>query len=312
VCDARLDDPRRALGALTKLSELEPNDTEPLDRMDVLATLLADWPLLVQVLERKVEAALSDEDRAETLRRLGGVRRDMLDDAEGAIETYERALELAPESLETLDRLIALQQDRDPSRLVELLEQRIEYTGSIDPESEQRRHELILQAADVYQNKLDNRQEAIRMLQLALDARPTDLVVLEALEGLYEAEQMHDALLENLKTQASVTEEGEARLVLRNKIGDLYLGELDNAFDALEQFRLVLDERPDNATLLRLYALYKQATAGDVQGKRPGFIDLAGRAKHDAWAELEGLDPGAAKEQYVALVEELHGAGPTW
>lgn len=82
----------------------------------------------------------------------------------------------------------------------------------------------------------------------------------------------------------------------------------EQAADAVQR----LDERPDNATLLRLYALYKQATAGDVSGKRPGFIDLAGRAKYDAWAELEGLDPDAAKEQYVALVEELRGAGPTW
>jgi acyl-CoA-binding protein len=68
-----------------------------------------------------------------------------------------------------------------------------------------------------------------------------------------------------------------------------------------------LDERPDNATLLRLYALYKQATAGDVEGKRPGFANFAGRAKYDAWAELEGTDPEDAMEQYVALVDELKG-----
>lgn len=90
------------------------------------------------------------------------------------------------------------------------------------------------------------------------------------------------------------------------------MDDLQTRFEEAAETAKNLDERPDNATLLRLYALYKQATAGDVQGKRPGFIDLAGRAKHDAWAELEGLDPGAAKEQYVALVEELHGAGPTW
>lgn len=73
-----------------------------------------------------------------------------------------------------------------------------------------------------------------------------------------------------------------------------------------------LDRRPDNATLLRLYALYKQATAGDVAGKRPGVLDPRGRAKHDAWAQLAGMDPEAAMEQYAALVEELKGAGPVW
>ncbi|MDX1531274.1 MAG: acyl-CoA-binding protein [Rhodothermales bacterium] len=73
-----------------------------------------------------------------------------------------------------------------------------------------------------------------------------------------------------------------------------------------------LPERPGNDTLLRLYALYKQATAGDVEGKRPGFTNPVGRAKYDAWAELEGTEPEVAMEQYVALVDELRGAGPTW
>jgi diazepam-binding inhibitor (GABA receptor modulator, acyl-CoA-binding protein) len=69
-----------------------------------------------------------------------------------------------------------------------------------------------------------------------------------------------------------------------------------------------LPERPDNATLLRLYALYKQATAGDVEGKRPGMMDFSGRAKYDAWAEVEGTPREDAMEQYVALVERLRGA----
>jgi acyl-CoA-binding protein len=77
----------------------------------------------------------------------------------------------------------------------------------------------------------------------------------------------------------------------------------DDAADAVQD----LDARPDNATLLRLYALYKQATAGDVHGKRPGFTDFAGRAKYDAWADLEGTDPDAAKEEYIALVHDLAG-----
>jgi acyl-CoA-binding protein len=68
-----------------------------------------------------------------------------------------------------------------------------------------------------------------------------------------------------------------------------------------------LPERPDNATLLKLYALYKQATAGDVEGKRPGFSDMVGRAKWDAWNEIKGTAPDAAMKQYVDLIEELKG-----
>ncbi|MFN7571401.1 MAG: acyl-CoA-binding protein [Betaproteobacteria bacterium] len=68
-----------------------------------------------------------------------------------------------------------------------------------------------------------------------------------------------------------------------------------------------LPERPDNATLLKLYALYKQAASGDVDGKRPGFTDMVGRAKWDAWNELKGTSTDDAMEQYVALIEELKG-----
>lgn len=68
-----------------------------------------------------------------------------------------------------------------------------------------------------------------------------------------------------------------------------------------------LSERPDNATLLELYALYKQATAGDVDGGRPGFTDLVGRAKWDAWNALAGTSGGDAMQRYIDLVERLKG-----
>jgi acyl-CoA-binding protein len=68
-----------------------------------------------------------------------------------------------------------------------------------------------------------------------------------------------------------------------------------------------LAERPDNATLLKLYALYKQATDGDASGKRPGFTDMVGRAKFDAWAEIKGTSKDDAMQQYVSLIEDLKG-----
>jgi diazepam-binding inhibitor (GABA receptor modulating acyl-CoA-binding protein) len=66
-----------------------------------------------------------------------------------------------------------------------------------------------------------------------------------------------------------------------------------------------LPEKPDNATLLKIYALYKQATAGDVEGKRPGFTDMVGRAKWDAWNELKGKSADEAMQTYIDLIESL-------
>jgi diazepam-binding inhibitor (GABA receptor modulator, acyl-CoA-binding protein) len=68
-----------------------------------------------------------------------------------------------------------------------------------------------------------------------------------------------------------------------------------------------LPERPDNMTLLKIYALFKQATAGDAEGDRPGFTDMVGRAKYDAWHALKGLSKDDAMQQYVDLITELKG-----
>ena len=66
-----------------------------------------------------------------------------------------------------------------------------------------------------------------------------------------------------------------------------------------------LPEKPDNMTLLKLYALYKQAGSGDADGKRPGFSDMVGRAKWDAWNEAKGKSPDDAMQAYVDLIESL-------
>ncbi|MGZ5202582.1 MAG: acyl-CoA-binding protein [Telluria sp.] len=68
-----------------------------------------------------------------------------------------------------------------------------------------------------------------------------------------------------------------------------------------------LSERPDNMTLLKIYALYKQGANGDVTGERPGFTDMIGRAKYDAWAQLQGTSQDDAMQQYIDLIEELKG-----
>ena len=66
-----------------------------------------------------------------------------------------------------------------------------------------------------------------------------------------------------------------------------------------------LDERPDNMTMLKIYALYKQASSGDATGERPGMTDFVGRAKFDAWAGLKGTSQDEAMQQYIDLIEDL-------
>lgn len=83
------------------------------------------------------------------------------------------------------------------------------------------------------------------------------------------------------------------------------MADLKARFDAAVAASKSLPEKPDNQTLLKIYALYKQATAGDVDGKRPGFSDMVGRAKWDAWNELKGTAGESAQQDYVELIESL-------
>ena len=86
------------------------------------------------------------------------------------------------------------------------------------------------------------------------------------------------------------------------------MSDLKARFEAAVAISKTLSERPDNSTLLKLYALYKQATAGDVEGRRPGFTDMVGRAKYDAWAAIKGTAGDEAMNQYISLVESLQAA----
>ena len=69
-----------------------------------------------------------------------------------------------------------------------------------------------------------------------------------------------------------------------------------------------LPERPDNDTMLQLYALFKQGSSGDVSGDKPGFFDFVATAKYEAWERIKGLSPDDAKNQYIDLVRKLGGS----
>jgi acyl-CoA-binding protein len=83
------------------------------------------------------------------------------------------------------------------------------------------------------------------------------------------------------------------------------MADLQAAFDSAVANSKSLSERPDNATLLKLYGLYKQATTGDVTDKKPAFSDMVGRAKWDAWNGLKGTAKDAAMQQYIDLIDSL-------
>jgi diazepam-binding inhibitor (GABA receptor modulator, acyl-CoA-binding protein) len=82
--------------------------------------------------------------------------------------------------------------------------------------------------------------------------------------------------------------------------------DLNTRFEQAVSRSKELTRRPSNEELLKLYALYKQSTEGDVTGERPGGFDFKGIAKYDAWAELKGKASDTAKDEYIRFVSQLH------
>lgn len=85
------------------------------------------------------------------------------------------------------------------------------------------------------------------------------------------------------------------------------MNDLQQAFERASRDIKTLGIRPDNDTLLKLYALFKQGSEGDVSTPQPGFFDFVGTAKYEAWAQLRGTERDEAKRRYIALVRQLLG-----
>ena len=85
------------------------------------------------------------------------------------------------------------------------------------------------------------------------------------------------------------------------------MADLKSKFEQAAEDVKQLVDRPDNDTLLKLYALYKQGSDGDVSGPKPGFFDFVGTAKYEAWAKLKGTKSDDAMQKYVDLVKKLRG-----
>jgi tetratricopeptide (TPR) repeat protein len=281
VHDRRRDDPRKALDAWNRLYREDESDITPLEEMDALATLLSDWKTQVWILAKKAALLPSDEDRASAWRRVGEVRRDMLDEMQGAIDAYEAALELEPESAFTLDNLIPLYEQRNDSvRLVDLYRRRVNLCGEDD---QGLKFQLLVDAATHYETGLEDPREAITHLNEALSVRPGDLDVLKRLDALYTQERQWPELLDNLRQQfASMTDEGAKRF-LKKRIGALLAGQLEDPKQALDAYRDVLEAEYDSDA----------ASATRVLGERNEELRYEAAAilepvltKAERWADL--------------------------
>jgi len=313
--DKRRDDPRHALDAYDRLFKLDESELRPLDEMVDLATLLSDWPTLVRVLTKRVELISSDEERASTWRRVGEAKRDMLDDAQGATDAYERALDLESDSAFTLDNLIPLYEAKnDAARLVDLYRRRIELCGEDDAGL---KFQLLLDAADRYEKGLGERREAITLLTEALDVKPDSVDVLERLGALYETESMFAELHENLRARAALEADVDRRRALKKRVAGLLAKELDDSAQALTAYSDVLAMGFDDESIAAIRTIgeareeLRHEAAESITGLLLGegkFADLVEVLELRLRAETEPFDRAKTLRQIAGYCEEKLGS----
>ncbi len=309
--DQRRDDPRKALDAYERLLAADETDVEPLDAMESLATLLSDWSTLVRALTKKAELLGDDESRASTWRRIGEAKRDMLEDPEGAVAAYERALELEPTSALTLDYLLDLfETKKSATRTAELYRRRIELCGEDETAL---RFDLLVRASKYFERELLDRASAIECLVQALLIQPTDIEALRRLGALYAEERMWPELLDNLKAQTQLASDVPTRVALKKRIASLYAVEVSDAQAALEAYRDVLDSGFDEEAVGAIRAIGE--TRDDLRSDAADALEPVLRAagRHaDVVAVLElrlrgqsDAEQRAATLRSVADVAEL-------
>ena len=317
TCDQRLDDPRRALALYWMLYELEPGDLQIIEQLERLATLLSDWATLVKALIEKTDLLSSDDERASCWRQIGEARRDMLEDRDGAVVAYERALELDPASAFTVDCLVELlEQTGGYERMVELLVRRMELC---DDSAVDEKFELLVRAGDVTTQSIKEPVRATELFVRALSLRSNDISLLGKLESLYSQQHQWPELLENLRSQCELCADPAVRGRLRYRIGNLLANELSNYEEALDTYRQVFEDiRSDDATIQALLSIaagheeLRPAIAGillPVLESASGFdkvvevLELRLTSEHDSIQRCQTL-------RTIAEVQETKLANP--
>lgn len=243
--DDKLADPARARDAWKRLLDLDPTSLDTAKPAAVALSRLYQqarrWADLIDVLRRQAEWAQGEERKA-LLFRVGGIQERLLSDRGAAIATYREILEGDATEVRALDALEALHvQGEQWSELIEILRRRVDLAQDGGT-----RRDLLWRIAEVTEQKISDRDEAITAYGVILDERADDLPTLDALARLYEAAEQHSNLLEMLERRLPLTSAVPERVQLRVRMAALLVGSLRRPDAALDQYREILGEEPGN------------------------------------------------------------------
>lgn len=241
VLDRRLGDFRKAVDVYKTLLEIEEGDTEALDSLDSLYTLLADWEGLLWVLDLKAGYIMNQEGILMIRRREGEICEDQVGNVDKAIEYYTMAIEIEPSDFTAVDALERLYESTEQwSELVSLLQNK---SGYLTDNLEKRK--ALLKVASIQKEQLNNVDEAIISYSSVLEDFSEDVEVMRILDDLLAKEQRWEEYYENLQKRAKVTFDENEMIQIMLKMGEVLLNEIEDIDRAIENYQKVLEVKDD-------------------------------------------------------------------
>lgn len=240
ILEDKLEEIDEAITTYEDVLAYDPANAKALEALEALYGESEDWEKLVDVFERSYDAATTDDDRAEICGKIAIIQQEVLKDAEAAAQAYQRILYLAPDDEEALGALERIYTDGERwEDLVELFEKK--HDAATDPAQ---KAQALAQMAQVYQVRLEDLDNAVSTYERLLGLDPSNTAALDALDAMYQEQQLWDQVVDTLERKLSVQTDLDQRLGLLIRQGATRRDELIDPLGAVPYFERALSEAP--------------------------------------------------------------------
>lgn len=282
--------------------------------LERLASIINKWGDLLGEYTQSVTQIADSKARADLWVKIGRWYAEHLNRIDYAIASQQQALQIDKNHKEALTNLAeAYKKTQQWAELVATLE----HHSSIEDEAE-KKVALLLDLAAVYENQMQNAEQAVGALRRAITADPTCGPGLDSLERLYTAGQSWINLIDVLGRKAKNTDDPDKVISLKRRIGELYDQKLSDPHKAIVSHKEILDIDANNLRAMRsleeLYAKVQQAepylqileTQLDVVGSDDERISLYEKIAV-AWESLfKKVDKAAEAHEKALSFNERH------
>ncbi|TPV92869.1 MAG: tetratricopeptide repeat protein [Myxococcales bacterium FL481] len=231
VAGTKIKKPELSIALWSEVLDIDPTNLEALEHLEHMQERSKNWPALAKTLSTLVEVLEDIPKKSQYLVKLGVIYSEKIDDPALAVQAWEQLYDVDPNNRRAKDALKKLylgQGDMDKleafyakqdkwAEFIRVLEREVE-SGDGAPHTD-----LLLKIAQLYSERLNKPERAVRTLERALDAAPDDLAIAEALIARYEEIQDERHLVAPLEIKLRHTDESQERLGLLTRLADLAL-----------------------------------------------------------------------------------------